>query len=474
MNNNYQYDIIVIGMGPAGMSVAGMAPSMGMSVLAIEDHKVGGECLNYGCTPSKALLKNAEVNYIANHTEKYGIKLEGKTVVENPLEIVREKIGQINGSKTMKMFDKNKVTFLLNEGKAKFIDDHTVQVGDKQYTGRSIFIATGAKPFVPPIPGIKDVPILTNLNIFEQEEVPASLTVIGGGAIGTEMAQAFSRLGSKVNVVQMDAHLIPVGDEEAGRLLEEKFQEEGIGVYNSTKIEKVEKDGDMIKVYTDKGVFESEKLLVATGRSVAVESLDLDAVGVEYTRRGIVVDEFMRTNKENIYAIGDCNGIAQLSHAAMHQGMLALMNSISPQPIDRLKRSNYVVPWSVFTKPEIAQVGLTEKQAKEQGLEYMVVRTEYEDYGRTLTDGDTAGFIKVITDANGTVYGATIAGNVASELIHEWTMAIQNRLPLFNIAMMQHSFPTLSIMNKRIGENWMMQAAKSGAMEQMMKNMASQ
>ena len=453
------------------MAVAAMAPSMGMTVLAVEDHKVGGECLNYGCTPSKALLKSAEVNYIANNTEKYGIKLEGKTVVENPLEIVREKIAQINGTKTMKMFDKNKVTFILNEGKAKIVDEHTIEVGNKKYTGRSIFIATGAKPFVPPIPGINDVDILTNLNMFEQEEVPKSLTIIGGGAIGTEMAQAFSRLGSKVVIVQMDSHLIPIGDEEAGKLLEKKFIEEGIEVYNSTSIEKVENDGDMILVKTSKGDFRSEKLLVAAGRKVSVESLGLDTLGIETTRKGITVDEYMRTNVENIYAIGDCNGIAQLSHAAMHQGMLALMNSISPMQIPRLERKNYAVPWSVFTKPEIAQVGLNEKQAKESGIEYMISRTEYEDYGRTLTDGETDGFIKVISDMNGTVLGATIAGHVASELIQEWTMAVQNQMSLFNIAMTQHSFPTLSIMNKRVAENWMMEVAKSGAMGEIMKSM---
>ncbi len=471
MNKNFDYDIIVIGLGPAGMAVSAMAPSMGMTVLAIEDHKVGGECLNYGCTPSKALLKSAEVNYTANNIEKYGIKLEGKTTVVNPLEVVREKIEQINGTKTMKMFDKSMVTFILNEGKAKFIDNHTVKVGNKQYTGNSIFIATGAKPFVPPIPGINDVEILTNLNMFEQDDIPNSLTIIGGGAIGTEMAQAFSRLGSKVTIVQMDPHLIPIGDEEAGKLLEEKFIEEGISVFNSTSIEKIEKDGDMIVVKTNKGDFRSDELLVAAGRKVSTESLGLENIGVETTRKGITVDEFMRTNVENVFAIGDCNGIAQLSHAAMHQGMLALMNSISPQPINRLKRSNYVVPWSVFTKPEIAQVGLTEKQAKEHGIKYTLSRTEYSDYGRTLTDGETDGFIKVISDINGIVLGATIAGHVASELIQEWTIAVQNQLSLFNIAMTQHSFPTLSIMNKRVAENWMMEMAKSGAMADMMKNL---
>ncbi|EOD01115.1 dihydrolipoyl dehydrogenase family protein [Caldisalinibacter kiritimatiensis] len=461
-----QYDIIVIGLGPAGMAVAGMASSMNLKVLAVERHKIGGECLNYGCIPSKALLKAAEANIIANTLEKFGLELSGKTVVNNPLQIVQDKINKINSPKTMKMFDK--VDLVIGEGDAQFVDSHTIQVGDKKYTGKTIFIATGTEPFIPPIPGLKDVPILTNQNVFEPKDVPETLTVIGGGAIGTEMAQAFSRLGSKVTLVQMDPHLIPIGDEEAGRLLEEVFTEEGIEVYNSTKIEKVEKVGDKIITYTDKGVFESDEILVATGRAPAVDSLGLDNAGIEYTKKGIAVDEYFRTNHKHIYAVGDCNGKALLSHAAMHQGMLALFNSQSPQTVERLKWSNYVVPWSVFTKPEIAQVGLTEKEAKEQGIDYIVIKEEYENYGRTLADGQPIGFVKVITDNQGKIYGATIAGDGASELIHEWALAIQYGLTMFNIAMMQHSFPTLSLMNKRAAEQWMMKAMQSGSMEQMM------
>lgn len=471
MEHNFDYDIIVIGLGPAGMAVSAMAPSMGMNVLAIEDHKVGGECLNYGCTPSKALLKAAEANFKANDLEKFGLKLNGSTTVQRPLKVVQEKVEAIKNGKTMGMFDKDKVEFMLQKGKASLVNENTVKVGDETYTGGFIFIATGAKPFIPPIPGLDTIDYLTNENIFAQKEVPESMNIIGGGSIGTEMAQAFSRLGTKVNVMHMDPYLIPVGDQEAGNLLQKKFEEEGIGVYNSTQIENVEKDGSQIIIHTDQGDFISDKILVATGRKPTIEALDLDNVGIEYDKTGITVDEYLRTNIKNIFAIGDVNGIAQLSHAAMHQGMLSLMNAISPQPIESLKRSNYLVPWSVFTKPEVAQVGMTEQEAKEQDIDYMMVRTEYEDYGRNLTDGDETGFIKVVTDKKGTIYGATLVGNGSSELVHEWTMAMQNRLSLFNIAMMQHSFPTLSIMNKRIGENWLQMMAELGAMEEMMANL---
>jgi len=188
-----KYDLIVIGMGPAGMAVTAMAANMGLDILAIEKHKVGGECLNYGCVPSKALLKAGEVNEVTENFKEFGIKFSGKTEIDNPLEIVREKVNEISGNKTMKAFERAKL--IVDQGEAKFVDKKVVEVDGKQYTADKIFIATGTEPLIPPIPGLKDVPRLTNLNIFAQTNIPEKLTIIGGGAIGSEMAQAFSRLG---------------------------------------------------------------------------------------------------------------------------------------------------------------------------------------------------------------------------------------------------------------------------------------
>lgn len=463
-----KYDLLVIGMGPAGMAVSAMGAAMGFKVLAIEKHKVGGECLNCGCIPSKALLKAGEANKIAKNLEKYGLKLMGETAVGDPLQIVREKISDISGPKLMKVFQK--VELVISKGYASFVDKNTVTVDGKNYTAKKIFIATGTMPFLPPIEGLKDVPVLTNVNLFEQKEVPKSLTIIGGGAIGTEMAQAFNRLGSKVKLVQMDSHLLPAGDEEAGLLLEEIFKKEGIDVYNNTQISKVEKVGDIITVYTSNGNFESEQLLVATGRQPVLEPLKLENANIKYNKKGVYVNQQMRTNIKNIYAVGDCNGIALLSHAAMHQGMLALMNAVSPISLKMLKRDNYQVPWSVFTKPEVAQVGMTEKEAKSKGIKHIVIKDYYKDYGRTVADGESEGFVKVIATKSGKIYGATIIGESASELIHEWILAIQKGATLFDILMMQHSFPTISLMNKRVAEKWMMDKMQSaGFMKKMLK-----
>lgn len=462
-----KHDLIVIGMGPAGMAVSAMASSMGLNVLAVEKHLVGGECLNCGCIPSKALLKAGDANYIANNLEKYGIDSEIKTSISDPMGIVRNKIDGINNKKFLKTFEK--VDLRTTEGEASFIDDKTILLNGKKHSAKKIFIATGTEPFLPPIKGIKDVPILTNVNLFEQKEIPKSLTIIGGGAIGTEMAQAFTNLGSKVTIIHIDASLLPAADEEAGKLLEETFVANGINVINKTVIDSVrQENGKIILSYAGNELV-SDQLLVAAGRKPVLEPLKMENAGIKYTNKGITVDDYMRTNKKHIYAIGDCNGIFLFSHAAMHQGMLALMSSMSPFPISKFKVSKYPVPWSVFTRPEVAQVGLTEKEAKEKGLKYQVTKKEYKSYGRTVADGHPEGFIKVVSSKTGKIYGATIVGEAASELIHEWTMAIQYKKKMYDIMLMQHSFPTISMMNKMVTEDWFMSKMESKFVKTMAK-----
>ena len=462
-----KHDIIVIGMGPAGMAVSAMGSAMGLKVLAVEKHKVGGECLNVGCIPSKALLKAAEASNTAMNLQKYGIELDIFAKNKDPMNVVREKISGINNKKFMKVFEK--VDLVIGKGEAEFLDSKTILVDGKKYSAKKIYIASGTKPMIPPIPGLKDVPSLTNLNIFETEEIPETMTIIGGGAIGTEMAQAFSRLGSKVNIFHLDDHLIPLGDAEAAQVLEDKFTEEGIGVYNKASIEKVEEKDGRILTYVDGKVFKSDKILVATGRSPVLEPLKLENAGIKYGKKGIIVDQHMRTNVKNIYAIGDCNGKFLFSHAAMHQGMLALMDAVSPVPMGMLKRDRYPVPWSVFTQPEVSQVGLTHEQADAKGIKYEVVKKSYESYGRTVADGHPEGFVKILIGKRGRILGASIVGENASEMIHEWTMAIQYKKTILDIMMMQHSFPTISMMNKMVAEDWMMGKMESPFLKKFIK-----
>ena len=275
------------------------------------------------------------------------------------------------------------------------------------------------------------------------------------------MAQAFTRLGTKVSLIHMDPHLIPLGDAEAAQLLEESFLDEGIAVHNGANIENVSIEGGQVVVKAGDIVLKSDRLLVAAGRKPLLEPLKLDNAGIGYTKKGITVDSYLRTNRRHIYAVGDCNGQNLFSHAAMHQGMLALMHSLSPLSLPILKRERYAVPWSVFTEPEVAQVGLTEKQAREKGLKVEVVKKDFRTYGRTVADGHPDGFIKIVTDSRGRIHGATIVGENASELIHEWTMAIQYKKKMHHVMMMQHSFPSVSMINKMVAEEWMMKKMKT-------------
>ncbi|HMA76734.1 MAG TPA: FAD-dependent oxidoreductase, partial [Candidatus Krumholzibacteriaceae bacterium] len=263
----YDFDLVCIGLGPAGMAVSVMAAEMGLKVCAVEKEKIGGECMNVGCIPSKSLLRISKMKNAAAKLKDMGLAENGETEISEPFTKIDEYLKFISDKKTIKMF--KKVELILGEGHASFVDRHTVRVGDRTVTAGKIFIATGTEPMVPPIEGISDIEILTNKNLFQLPEIPESMTIIGGGAIGCEMAQAFSRLGTRCSIIHMDDFLIPLGDPEAGGLLEDIFKGEGIEVYNSRKIKKVEKTGDKISLYSEDGLtLTSEKLLLAAGRRV--------------------------------------------------------------------------------------------------------------------------------------------------------------------------------------------------------------
>jgi len=468
----YDYDVLAIGLGPAGMAVSIMGAAMGLKVAGIEPHKLGGECLNVGCIPSKALLKAAKLRHAVKDLEAMGFGRLPPPEVKAPLKRVRDVVDTINTTKTRAMFEK--VNLIHGEGHARFVDPRTVAVGERQITAKKIFIATGTLPVVPPIPGLDKIDILTNQNLFHIDDVPKTLTVLGGGAIGCEMAQAFSRLGSKVTIIHMDAHLLPVGPPDPGNYLQKHFEAEGIVVHNGAHITAVSQDNGIavLRAQGTRGPIElrSERLLVAAGRRPNIESLDLEKAGVAYTKRGITVDKYLRTSQKHIFAPGDCNGHFLLTHAAMHQGMLALMNAMLPWPLKRDFRK-YVVPWAVFTEPEVARVGAGPDELKKRGVKFEVVRTEYADYGRTLADGAPVGFVEVLASPGGKIYGATIVGDGASEMIHEFALAMQTRKRLAHIMMLQHAFPSMSFMNKRIGEQWMMGKMKSRVLRWMVKRM---
>ena len=456
----YDYDVGVIGLGPAGMAVAVMASNMGLRVAAVERRALGGECMNVGCIPSKSLLQMANVRHSFTRASEFALS----NVVHlpdpvDPFQTLHRHIRFINERKTSKMFEK--VDLLLAEGSASFVSPHAITVGEKTLSAKRFFICTGTRPAVPPIQGLAAVDYLTNETVFDLESVPESLLIIGGGAIGCEMAQAFSRLGSHVTILHLDPHLLPHGDWDAGKQLEDVFANEGIAVYNGRGIRSVAREGDGVVLQTDHNeTFRGQRLLVAAGRRHEHDELSLSAAGVEHSDKGIRVDRSLRTTQRNIYAPGDCNGAYLFSHAAMHQGMIALMNAIAPWPI-RFDYTKYVVPWTVFTDPPVAHVGWLERELKEAEIPYEVHEERYEDYGAAIAEGLAVGSVRAYVSKGGRIYGVRIVGAGAGEMINEWGLAIQNRLRLTKIMFLQHSFPSMSFLSKRVSERWMMKRMES-------------
>ncbi|MCK5825676.1 MAG: NAD(P)/FAD-dependent oxidoreductase [Desulfuromusa sp.] len=463
----YDYDILTIGVGPAGMVVSAMGAEMGLNVCAIEKNKTGGECMNVGCIPSKALLRMAKTRHAVTKFADFDLAEMALPAVNNPFPHIREKLSFINDQKYAVKFAK--VDQILRQGAASFVDSHTVAVGDRQITAKRIFICTGTKPSKPPIPGLDSIDnILTNENLFDLEGIPESMLIIGGGAIGTEMAQAFSRLGCKTTIVQMDPHLLPFADKFAGETLEEVFKKEGIEVYNSRSISQLEsKDGRVVLTTKEGETLEAERLLMATGRVPVVDQLKLENAGVNYTPKGIPVNGNLQTNVSHIYAVGDCNSNYLFSHAAMHQGMIALMNIMRPWPFKKDFRK-YVVPWTVFTEPQVSSVGMQESDLIKAGIKYDVIEAKHGDYGAAIAEQVTIGSVRVLASKMGKIYGASVIGEGSAEMINEWGLAIQKKIRLADIMLLQHSFPSMSFMNKSIGENWMMNMLKVSWMKKMM------
>ncbi|MGB2982607.1 MAG: NAD(P)/FAD-dependent oxidoreductase [Candidatus Bipolaricaulia bacterium] len=463
----YDYDVGVIGLGPAGMAVSIMASEMGLKVLGIEPRSLGGECMSGGCIPSKALLRMAHARHAITKLPSLALSALAAPEPTKPFARIAEHLRFIDEQKTTQMFEK--VDLKLREGAASFIDPHTLSVGGEQLTAKRIFICTGTRPCVPGIAGLDSVAFLTNETIFDLEEIPESLVVLGGGAIGCEMAQAFRRLGSRVTIVHRDRHLLPHGDADGGRFLENVFAEEGISVYNERTIHRVSEEGGSIALRTDQNeTLWGERLLVAAGRQHDFSALKLENADVTHGDGGIRVDRTLRTTCRNIYAPGDCNGAHLFSHAAMHQGMIALINAMAPWPFKRDFRK-YVVPSTVFTDPPIAHVGWLERDLRESDVPYETIESEYGDYGAAIAEGIAVGSVKAYASETGRIYGVRIIGEGAGEMINEWGLAIQNRLRIHKIMFLQHSFPSMSFLTRRVAEGWMMNRMQSRLLRRLVK-----
>ncbi len=466
----YDVDVCVIGLGPAGTTVSVMASEMGLRVLAIEKHSLGGVSASTGCIPSKALLRMAHARHAVTRFPDLALAGTPPPAPIEPLRRIAECIPSIDEEVTRSMLDK--VDLKLREGPGSFVDPHTVEVGGRRYTAKRIFLCVGSRPAMPSIPGLSGADALTHETVFSLDRVPASLVVIGGGAMGCEMAQAFHRLGARVSIVHMDEHLLPHGDWETGRALEAVFATEGIEVQNGRRIGEVTTSAGGVAVRTNVGeTLRGERVLVAAGRRFDFSDLRLGNAGVEASDRGIRVDATLRTTARHIYAAGDANGAQFLSGAAMHQGMIALMNSILPPPFRRNFRS-YVVPRTVYTEPQVAHVGWLERDLKAHDMAYEVLESKVEDYGAAIAGGVTEGSVRVYASSSGRIYGVRIIGEGAAEMISEWGLAMQSRLRLHRLLFLQHSFPSMSSLSRQAAESWAMNRMKDPLVRRLIKLLA--
>jgi len=449
---DYDYDIGVIGGGAAGLTVAAGASQLGVKTLLIEkEEKLGGDCLHYGCVPSKTLIKSASVYHKMRMAEHYGLPKVDLPPVD--FSQVAARIQSVID--TIQVHDSEErfcgLGVKVEYGEAAFVDDHVVEFGGKCVSAKFWLIATGSEPVGPPIPGLEEVGYWTNKDIFSLQKLPKSLIVIGGGPIGCEMAQAFSRLGSEVRILQRNCQLLSVEDKDMAEVVQAAFVKEGIGLDLCTKTQEVRKvDGGVEVVYERDGethVIQADKLLVAAGRKPNVEELKLDNAGVEFDKRGVKVDNRLRTSQKHIFAAGDVIGKYQFTHAAGYEGGIVISNAVFRLP----RKVDYTwLPWCTYTEPELASVGMNEKAAKKNGIEYTVWQENFMDNDRAQAEGATAGKIKLVLNKKEKPLGVQIVGPHAGELAAEWVAALNAKIGLSFMASAVHPYPTVSEINKRV------------------------
>lgn len=438
-------DICIIGAGSGGLSVAAGAVQMGAKVVLIEGHNMGGDCLNYGCVPSKALIAAGKHAHALKTGARFGVTaVEPEVDYAATMEHVAGVIEGIAPHDSVERYEEMGVKVISEY--ARFISSNEVMAGDTVIKARRFVIATGSSPMVPSIQGLDSVKYLTNENLFDLRERPEHLLVIGGGPIGMEMAQAHARLGSRVTVLEC-MKVFGHDDPEMAAITLQKFRNEGIEVVEDATVIKVT-GGDGITAQTNDGtVYHGSHILVAVGRTSNIDRLDLDKAGIATHRSGITVDSGLKTTNKRVYAIGDVLGGHKFTHLANYHAGIVIRSALFGMPA---KAKDNHIPWTTYTDPEIAQVGMTEAKAKDaHGDKVEVLRFAYAENDRARASRDTSGLIKVMV-LKGKPIGASIAGAQAGELIQIWALVIANGLKIGAVAAMVTPYPTLGEINKRV------------------------
>lgn len=443
-------DLCVIGAGSGGLSVAAGAAQMGASVVLVEAAKMGGDCLNTGCVPSKALLAAGHAADAVRRARRFGVRADDPAIdAAGVYGHVAATIRAIEPHDSVERFEGLGVRVI--QERARFVGPAEVEAGPMRIRARRVVVATGSHPFVPPIPGLETVPYLTNETVFARESLPAHLVVVGGGPIGAEMAQAHARLGCKVTVLEM-ARLLPKDDPGLVAVVRARLIADGIDVREGAKVRGVERTGAGVAVVVsgDGGEdrIDASHILIAAGRRPTVDGLNLDAAAIAYSSAGIAVDARMRTTNKKVFAIGDVTaGGAQFTHMAGYQAGIVIRNALFRLPA---KVRAGIVPWVTYTAPELAQVGLTEAQARAaNGDGVRILTATFADNDRARAEGETEGLIKAVADRRGRILGCGIAGAHAGELIQPWILAMENGLKIGAMASTLAPYPTLSEISKR-------------------------
>lgn len=452
---NYDYDLGIIGGGAAGLTVASGAAQLGAKTLLIEkEPRLGGDCLHYGCVPSKTLIKTAQVYQQMKHTSVFGLP----SFTPEPVDFrkvrkrIQSVIDEVQKHDSVDRFCQLGVK--VEFGSPEFVDEYQVLVNGQRVSASKWVIASGSSPAAPPYAGLDKVPFLTNKELFSLESLPISMIVLGAGPIAIEMAQAFNRLGTRVEVIQRSGQILSKEDKDMADIVMQNLQQEGVFLHLNATVAAIEDAGGgrprvtIQKKGDEQPVkLEAETLLVAMGRRANLDGLGLEKIGVDFNPKGITVDKRLRSSQKHIYAAGDVTGTYQFTHAAGYEGGIVLSNAVFHLP----RKVDYTtMPWCTYTHPELASIGMNVKAARAAGIDYSEWTEEFSGNDRSLAEGNQAGLIKMLLDGSEKPIGVQIAGPHAGELLNEWVAVMNGGVKLMTLASAVHPYPTLGEISKKV------------------------
>ena len=448
-----RYNMVVIGAGTAGLVTAAGAAGLGAKVALIERDLMGGDCLNFGCVPSKALISAARAAASARNAKRLGVIVPDGVRVDFPavmarMRTIRADLATIDSAARFKSLGVD-----VFQGAARFSGRDSIEVGGTTLRFARAIIATGARATAPPIPGLAEAGYLTNETVFSLAELPGRMVVIGAGPIGCELAQTFRRFGSEVTMLEVAPQILIREDRDAAALIESALKRDGVRIETNCRIERVEKRGAEKVLITNSGEIAADEILIGAGRAPVVEGLNLEAGGVEYDRAsGVKVNDYLQTANPSIYAIGDVASPYKFTHVADEHARIAIRNALF---FGRAKASALIIPWCTYTDPEIAHVGMYEHEAEKKGLKVKTFVQQLAEADRAVLDGETEGFVKVhVQDGSDKILGATIVASHAGDLISEITTAMKAGLGLGAIASVIHPYPTQAAAIKKVGDSY--------------------